>query len=175
MIIEGIKNKNEDCFIELVNLYKKKIVGLCYSYTEDYQEAEDISQEIFISINKNMNSFRGDSSLSTFIYRVTVNKCLDYKRKRSIKGFLNGLFNIKKDEENLDDKTYIRQSIKELPDELRVPIVLYYYVGLNQKEIAEVLNVSQKTIEGRIYRAKGKLKVKFEQGGFVACRKSGIV
>lgn len=175
LIIEGIKNKNEECFNELVNLYKKKIVGLCYSYTEDYQEAEDISQEIFISIYKNINNFRGESSLSTYIYRITINKCLDYKRKRSIKGFLNGLFSIKKYEENIDDRAFIRQCVIELPEELRTPVVLYYYVGLSQKEIAEVLKVSPKTIEGRIYRAKGKLKIKFEQGGFVSCRKSGII
>lgn len=174
-LIRGVIAQNEESFIKLVNLYKKKIIGLCYSYTEDFNEAEDLSQDIFINIYKHIKNFKGDSSLSTYIYRISVNKCIDYKRKRNFKSFLTGFIESETYEWNVDDKTVIRQSIKELPKDLKTPIVLYYYVGLSQKEIAEVLKISEKAVEGRIYRAKNKLKTKLTEGGFELWSKSGAV
>jgi len=166
-IINGLKKGDEDCFVEFVNNYKKKVISLCYSYTKDFQEAEDLSQEVFISLFKSINNFRGDCSFSTYVYKVTVSRCLDFKRKRSIKDFLTGL--VSKQgyfEENLDDKNFIRDCIKALKEELRLPIILHYYIGLNYKEIGEVLNTSSKAVEGRIYRAKQKLRIEFEKGGY---------
>lgn len=67
-IVKALKENNEESFIEVVELYKNKIVSLCYSYTQDYGEAEDISQEVFISIYKGIKNFREEASLSTYIY-----------------------------------------------------------------------------------------------------------
>lgn len=173
-LIKGLREGDEDCFIRVVDLYKKKVVSLCYSYTQDYQEAEDLSQEAFITIYNSIKNFRGDCSLSTYIYKITVSRCLDFKRKRSIKNFLTGLINTQKDEDvDVDDKNYVRECIRSLPEELKTPIVLYYYVGLSQKEIGEVLNISQKNVEGKIYRAKQKLRLEFEKGGFYDAARMG--
>ena len=169
-IIQGLKNRNNEVFLELVNSYKKKIISLCYSYTNDYYEAEDLSQEVFISLYNNINRFREECSLSTYIYRITVSRCLDYKRKKSIKGFLTGLLNnYKEDTIDYDDKNYVRDCINNLSEELKVPIVLYYYVGLSQSEIGNVLKISSKAVEGRIYRGKQKLKIEFEKEGYLLC------
>jgi RNA polymerase sigma-70 factor (ECF subfamily) len=168
-IIAGMRSGNENSFIEMVNNYKKKVISLCYSYTSDYQEAEDLSQEVFISLFKNIFNFRGDCSLSTYIYRITVSRCLDYKRKRSIKNFLTGLTgNVEKEtaDADIDEKNYVQQCIKALKEDLRLPVVMHYYIGLNYNEIAEILNTSAKAVEGRIYRAKQKLRVEFEKGGY---------
>lgn len=177
-LVEGLKKRNNESFIELVNSYKRKVVSLCYSYTQDYQEAEDLSQEVFISVYNYIQNFRGDSSLSTYIYKISLSRCMDYKRKRSIKNFLSGLFNYEKAEENyndIDEKNYIRNTILALPEDMKKVIVLYYYVGLSQKEIAEILNVKAKTVEGRIYRAKQKLKFEFEKEGKFECSKNGTI
>jgi RNA polymerase sigma factor (sigma-70 family) len=175
-IIEGLKSGNENSFIEIVDLYKKRVISLCYSYTKDFQEAEDLSQEVFVSLYNSINKFRGECSISTYIYKITVSKGLDYKRKKSIKGFLTGLLNHGRDEfAEIDERNYIRQCILSLPEELKTPIVMYYYVGLSQKEISEVLNVPVKTVEGRIYRARQKLKVEFEKGGELVCSKDGMI
>lgn len=166
-IVSGLKKGDEDCFIELVDLYKKKVISLCYSYTRDYQEAEDLSQEVFISIFRGINNFRGDCSFSTYIYKITVSRCLDYKRKKSIKGFLTGLISSEgARDEDVDEKNFVQQCIKSLKDELRLPVVLHYYVGLNFREIADILNTTEKAVEGRIYRARQKLKIEFEKGGY---------
>lgn len=175
-IIQGLRNRNNEMFLLLVDSYKKKIISLCYSYTNDYQEAEDLSQDVFITLYNSISRFREECSLSTYIYRITVSRCLDYKRKRSIKGFLIGLLNNYK-EATIDyaDKNYVRDCINDLPEELKVPIVLYYYLGLSQSEIGTILKVSQKAIEGRIYRAKHKLKIEFEKEGYLLCKNEEMI
>lgn len=168
-IVKGLKENNKESFIKMVDLYKNKIVSLCYSYTQDYGEAEDISQEVFISIYKGIKNFREESSLSTYIYKITVSRCLDYKRRKNIKGFLTGLFQINKEVESTfdrDDKNAVREAVSKLSEDLRVCIVLYYFIGLSQKEISDILNISPKNVEGRIYRGKKRLKSYLKEGGF---------
>lgn len=174
-IINGIRAGDENCFIRLVDMYKKRVIALCYSYTDDSHEAEDLSQEVFISFYKSVNRFRGDCSISTYIYKIAVTKCLDFKKKRSMKFMLKEIFKDKGKEDELDEKIFIRQCIDELPKGIKIPVVLFYYVGLNQKEIGKVLNISQKAVEGRIYRGKQKLKDKLLKGGNVICSKSQII
>lgn len=176
-IVERLKNKDNECFIEIVNQYKRKVISLCYAYTEDYFEAEDLSQEVFITLYNNILKFREECSLSTYIYKISISKALDYTRKRSIKGFLTGLFNtnIQVSEYDIDEKNHVRQCINSLPRDLKEAVVLYYYIGLNQKEISEVLNVSQKTVEGRIYRAKQKLRIEIQREDVTLCKKSGMI
>ncbi|MEW8957271.1 RNA polymerase sigma factor, partial [Clostridium sp.] len=131
-LVDRLKEEDEEAFIELVNMYKKKVASLCYSYTEDIHEAEDLSQEVFISVYKNIKTFRKESSFSTYLYRITINKCLSYKRKSNFRDMIvNILMYDKGIEEDMDLKTYVRQEIKKLSKDLKTPLVLYYYVGLS--------------------------------------------
>ncbi|MFT8342603.1 MAG: RNA polymerase sigma factor, partial [Clostridium beijerinckii] len=133
--VEKMKTKDENAFIYMVDVYKKRILSLCYSYTSDYYEAEDLSQEVFISAFNNIDKFREESSFSTYLYKITTSKCIDYTRKRSIKNFLTGLFIFSKEStQDIDEQNFIRQSIQSLPLNLKTPLVLYYYIGLTQKE-----------------------------------------
>lgn len=169
-LIQQLKSKNEDAFLEVVNMYKKKIVALCYSYTIDSFEAEDLSQEVFISLYKSIDNFRGESSLSTYIYKIAVSKCLDYKRKRSIKSFLAGLISYgAASNSEYEEKSFIQAIINGLNRDLKAAVVLYYYVGLNHKEIAEVLQTTSRAVEGKIYRAKQILKNELEKEGYGIC------
>lgn len=176
-IVERLRNKDNECLIEIINQYKRKVISLCYAYTQDYFEAEDLSQEVFITLYNNIVKFREECSLSTYIYKISMSKALDYKRKRSIKGFLTGLFNTNQQplERDIDQKNHVRQCIGNLQRELKEVVVLYYYIGLNQKEISKVLNVSTKTVEGRIYRAKQRLRIEIQRGDNEVCKKSGTI
>lgn len=177
-LVARLKNGDEDSFISIVDSYRKKVISLCYSYTKEYHEAEDLSQEVFITLYNSIRKYRCECSLSTYIYKITVSKCLDYKRKKSIRKFLNGFVNadnLSADENEIDEKNYVRQCILSLPEDLKQPVILYYYIGLSQKEIADVLDITQKNVEGRIYRARQKLKVEFERGGEVLCSKNGTI
>ena len=176
-IIERLKSKDNECFMEIINQYKRKVISLCYAYTQDYFEAEDLSQEVFIALYNNIMRFREECSLSTYIYKISMSKALDYKRKKSFKGFLAGLFNTNtaQRECDIDEKNYIRECISKLPKDMKEAVVLYYYIGLNQKEISKVLDVSQKSIEGRIYRAKQKLRIEIQREDLIVCKKSGMI
>jgi RNA polymerase sigma-70 factor (ECF subfamily) len=175
-IIQCLRKKDNKIFLEVVNSYKKKIISLCYTYTNDYHEAEDLSQEVFISLYNSIDKFREECSLATYIYRITVSRCLDYKRKKSIKGFLTGLLNSYVENNiDYDEKRYIREQVNKLSEDFKLPVVLYYFIGISQREIGEILKISERAVEGRIYRAKQKLKVEFEKEGYSLCKKSEII
>jgi len=175
-IVSRLKNRDEECFITLVNEYKRRVIALCLSYAKDYHEAEDISQEVFLSLYKNIGSFREECSLSTYIYRITVSRCLDFKRKRSIKDFLTGLTGLsEKLDKDIDEKNFVQDCVKALKEELRLPVILHYYIGLNYNEIGDILNTSAKTVEGRVYRAKKKLKTELMKGGYNEWSSKGII
>jgi RNA polymerase sigma factor (sigma-70 family) len=170
-----IRDGDQNSYIELVNSYKKKIIALCYSYTEDSYEAEDLSQDVLVTFYKNIVKFRGECSVSTYLYKIAVSKCIDFKRKRTIKAMLfDGFYSEKEKSEDLDEKIYIRQCISKLPKNIKTPIVLYYYVGLDQKEIGEILNISSRAVEGRIYRGKQILRNMFSKEGNIYAEKVGL-
>lgn len=174
-IVAKLKEKNEEDFIEIVNSYKNKIVAFCYSYTEDKFEAEDLSQEVFLAFYKSLDNFRAECSISTYLYKIAVSKCLDFKRKKSIKAMLTLNFEDKGKCYDLDDKVYIRQCIKNLPKEIKISVVLYYYVGLSHKEIGDILNITPKAVEGRIYRGKQKLKAQLKKEADYVCSKKEMI
>jgi RNA polymerase sigma factor (sigma-70 family) len=175
-LIIALKSRDEDAFIKMVNSYKNKILALCYSFTQDRFEAEDLSQEVFISIYNSIGKFRGNSTLSTYIYKITISRCVDYNRKKSIKAFITG---IQKEHhygsEDLEDRNYIRDIIKSLPKEVRTVVVLYYYMGLEHKEIADIVNSTAKAVEGKLYRARNRIRKELEKEGFGVCSKDGII
>jgi RNA polymerase sigma factor (sigma-70 family) len=83
------------------------------------------------------------------------------------KYFLTGFVNEQKQQViDIDEKNFVQQCVKTLKSELRLPVIFHYYIGLNYNEIAEILNTTSRTIEGRIYRAKKKLRIEFEKGGY---------
>lgn len=174
-IVKKLKNKNQDSFIEIVDRYKKKIIAICYSYTEDSFEAEDLSQEVFIAFYKSINKFRNDCSISTYLYRIAVSKCIDFKRKKSLKAILTLDREVKCNSYNLDDKVFIRQCIRNLPKNIKNAVVLYYYIGLSQKEIGEILNISPKAVEGRIYRGKQILRVQLKKEDVYICSRKEMI
>lgn len=177
ILIEDIKKGSEEAFVEIVDKYKKKIVSLCYSYTNDLAIAEDLSQEVFISFYKGIYAFRGDSSLSTYLYRITVNKCLSYKKKSSLKEVVTEFISLAKNESSIsyEEKDIIRRSINSLSKDAKTPLILYYYIGLSYKEISEVLGTTERSVEGKIYRAKQKLKGKLEKEGEFKWNQDSII
>lgn len=175
-LMSRIRDGDQKSFMELVDCYKKRIITLCYSYTKDSYEAEDLSQDVFVTFYKNAAKFRSECSVSTYLYKIAVSKCKDFKRKRSIKDMLFNGFNSEVGKiEEVDEKLYIRQCIAKLPNDIKIAIVLYYYVGLDQKEIGTILNISTRTVEGRIYRGKQRLRSMFSKEGTYVCRKNGTI
>ena len=185
-LIKEFLQGNEAAFEELVYGYEKKLYSLCYHYSGNQEDALDLVQEAFLRVYRFLPKFRSDASFSTWIYRLTVNVCLDFLRKKkpvlafSIDQPLS-LEDGDVSREIADDtdtplailekkeaRQEIRKAIESLPQEQRVPIVLKEFQGLSYAEIAAVLRIPVGTVRSRISRGRLKLKDIFLRDGTIA-------
>lgn len=157
----------------IMEQYGDMVVRLAFTYVKQKQLAEDIAQEVFISCYQHLDAFRNQSSIKTWIYRITVNKCKDELKSWSFKNLfytdlISSLFkNAMKTTElnllNLEEKRLISEKVLSLPLKLREVVILYYYEDLSISEIEDSLNVKANTIKTRLYRARKLLKSIFEE------------
>lgn len=167
-----------DAFLPKIHRYLARLVGKC--------EAEDLTQEVFVKVSQALKDFRGESRLSTWIYRIATNVALDRLRSPSFqrtvqKGPLNDSAgegetetfdknvwtgeNIPSVEQKLIKKEMnecIRSFIENLPEDYLTVVVLSELEGLKNSEIATILGVTLDTVKVRLHRAKEKLKKEFE-------------
>jgi len=182
--IRKAKNGDMAAFEFLVTAHEKKIYNMAYRYTGNVQDAEDITQEVFLRVFRSLSGFKEESSFSTWIYRITSNVCIDYSRKKP--GKTGNLISIDStDEEGHEiqirgeafspeeeyDKREIREAIADailkLPDNHRQAIILRDINGLSYDEIAKILDISEGTVKSRIARARGQLcKILTGKGNF---------
>ena len=175
-LISGLKAGNNDSFRHLIQNYKDKIYNSCLSIVQNQAEAEDITQEIFVEVWQSVKKFRGDSKLSTWIYRMTINRSLDFlkTKKRKKNAGLISLF--KKNGvldpivevpdffhpgiaiENKESSKIIFAAIDKLPKRQKACFVLQNIENLSMKEIAEVMETSPKAVESLLVRSKTNLK-----------------
>ena len=166
-------------FRELVERHKKKVYYLAYDMTGDHHDAEDISQEVFIKVFRFIKNFRQDAKLSSWIYQVTVNTCIDAQRKKKAKpqvlmesSQMESIHHTASQKSTSlsepERKAFsgllqerIRQMLHNVSPRERSVFVLRYYNDLKIGEIAEILNVSVNTIKSLLSRAKKKLKKEF--------------
>ncbi len=145
---------------------------------QDHGMAEDITQDVFVIVFKSILSFNERSSISTWIYRITVNKCLDHlraKNRQKRQGIFHQLFHHDTGEalhdkpnfehpgvqlENKEKARYLFEAIEALPDNQKTVFVLSHIEELPQKEIAEIMNLSVKAVESLLQRAKSNLRKK---------------
>jgi RNA polymerase sigma-70 factor, ECF subfamily len=158
--IEG----DETTFRLLVQRHKDKVRNITYLTLGSTDEVDDIAQDVFLTVYKNLNRFRFESQFSTWLYRITVNKCKDHLRKKRIR---NIFISIKEEEhepsytsshENRDTAEIVRKAVDELPDKLRIPLMLKDLEGLSYQEIAQTVNCEVGTVKSRIFRAREGLR-----------------
>ena len=156
-ILTLIAEDKEYGFKMLVEKYQNQVINLAYSLSRDFSLAEDIAQEVFLKIFKKINSFQRKSSLSTWIYRITLNMSYQFLRKRKF-----SLFSPKKHsfspEDTQEKKEIINIGLNRLPLKYRVVVILKDLQGLSYKEIARILNCRIGTVESRLFRARILLK-----------------
>jgi len=147
-------------------------------------EAEDLTQEVFLRVNKGLPDFKGDAKLSTWIYRIATNVATDRIRSRSSKESESGKViplderlneegvDLKGDKKPSVEKQAMREEmsacvqdyINSLPESYRIPVILSEIGGLTNKEIAEALGLTMETVKIRLHRGRAKLKEKLEAG-----------
>ena len=180
-LIERLSGGDESAFKELFELYKRKVFNTAAGFLTDESDAEDITQEVFIQIFRSVKHFKEKSKLSTWIYRITITKCLDLLRKKKAKkrfAFVTEIFGKKEKDndesfvnyehpgvqaEKLELSKILFSEIDKLPDNQRIAFVLNKVEHLSYKEISDVMDTSVSSVESLIFRAKSNLKKRLEK------------
>ncbi len=177
-LTEDLKKGDIKSYRMLVDEHQKKVLNTCYRFVGNREDAEDLTQEVFIEVYKSISSFRGESQISTWIYRIAVTKSLDFIRKKKRKkrfAILKNTFSGDTVEEDIPDnqnlnpggkieeKDRIRilnEALELLPENQKAAFTLSKYDEMSYKEIAEILNTTVSSVESLIHRAKENLKKK---------------
>ncbi len=166
--IRAVNGGDQSAFAKLIGRHKEKVRNLVFLTLGDAEFVDDISQDVFISVYHKLGDFRFESKFTTWLYRITVNKCRDYLRKKRVRSIF---VPIKEEDdnrhftshsENIDLPNLVRSAIKKLPDKLKIPLVLRDIDGLSYKEIADQLECEVGTVKSRIFRARESLKILLE-------------
>ncbi|MEH7223228.1 sigma-70 family RNA polymerase sigma factor [Bacillus sp. JJ1566] len=156
--------------------YGNELVRLAYSYVKDTEIAKDIVQNTFIKCYKNLDSFRYEAKIKTWLYRITINECKDYLRSWNykmvqVRSFINEttrsiLPSTEKSVIDKYDNEEMKENIFSLPKVYREVIYLYYYESLKTEEIANVLDIKVNTVKTRLSRARQRLKTMIKEAEF---------
>jgi len=169
------------CFMdidEIIDTYYQKIYKLCLFYLKNKQEAEELVQEIFIKIWKKQTSFKGESHIYTWIYRISVNTLINYIKRKKIVEFIsfenitnsrdisNGnrspaidpALKLEKDEIHQKEIQKLETCMKSLSNREKTAFYFFHYDHLRQKEIADIMKTSISAVESLIHKAMKKLK-----------------
>jgi len=171
LLVKRLQEGDEKAFAQLVEQYSNMILRLAYGFVQDYQEAEDLMQEVFVAVYENIAHFRNESNLKTWIYRITVNKSLNQQRRLKWKGWINHVADYllwqSKISENTTPQTMlirkeqaeaIEQALQKLSANQRTAFILHKYDDIPHSEIAKIMNLSVPAVESLIHRAKLRLQ-----------------
>lgn len=154
----------------LYEKYANQVFNLALQYVRNVSDAEEITQDVFVAVHHSLASFRNDSGHGTWIYRITINKSLDFikakKRKKRLSWFLSSSGESDPVEfvhpgvllENREETEFIFTCIDALPDNQRTALILNKIEQLSVPQIAGILKLNPKAVESLIQRAKGNLE-----------------
>lgn len=175
--IKRLKSGDEKAYREAVKIYSDRVYNVILGLVQNQLDAEDLTQDVFVEMFRSIGSFRGDSALSTWVYRLALQKGLEYHRKSSRlkrKGFLISLFGKEKEVlipaeapfyhpgiklENKERSAILFKAVSGLPEKQQGAFILHKVEGLSHAEIASVMKISVSAVESLIFRAKEKLKI----------------
>ncbi|MBO8158487.1 MAG: sigma-70 family RNA polymerase sigma factor [Thermosyntropha sp.] len=172
-------NGDITAFEEIINRYKNKVFGLIYRMVGQYQEAEDITQEVFLNVYTKLHQFDPQKKFAPWIYKIATNTAISHLRKNKKTTILNfdeiytNLYNIYHppavidpllNMERIELQEEIQKAIMKLPVNYQIIILLRYQLELNNQEIAQILNIKKENVEVKVHRARKALrKILLEQ------------
>jgi RNA polymerase sigma factor (sigma-70 family) len=174
-LLNQLQNGNESAFKTLVETHQKRVFNTVLAIVQSFEEAEDISQDVFIEVYQSIHKFRGESKISTWLYRIATTKSLEIIRKKKTQkrfAFFTNLFNDDNEVihspvefehpgillENKERSKQLFKAINQLPDNQKVAYTLCNIEGLSYQEITEVMEMSLSSVESLLFRAKANLK-----------------
>lgn len=178
-IIEQIIQGNSNLYRTIVERYQNMVFRTCMGFLHHKDDADDLTQEVFIQAYQSISKFKGDSSFSTWLYRIAVNTSLNKIRKSSKNYFLQRIESLFGSENakalyipspdtdnpeniliNNQNREIIQLALNSLAENQRTAIVLSKYDELSQREIADIMNITEGAVEALIQRAKSNLREK---------------
>ncbi|TMU50894.1 RNA polymerase sigma factor [Flagellimonas algicola] len=175
--LRDLKDRKQSAYSKLLDEFQGKVYNTCLSFVPNREDAEDIAQEVFVEVYHAISKFKGEARLSTWIYRISVNKSLEFIRKKNAKkrfGFMQSITGnmIPMDKstyftefdhpgvqlENKERNETLFQAINRLPEAQRVVFTLHKIDGMSYKEVAAITNKSISSIESLLFRAKKNLQ-----------------
>lgn len=170
---------NQVAFGQLIDAYQQKIFGTCISFIPNKEDAEDVAQEVFLEVFKSISKFKSNAKLSTWIYKITTNKCLEFIRKKKTKKRFSFMQTLSGDDlpipmtpyfveinhpgillENKEKTALIFKAIDTLPAQQKVIFTLAKIDGKRYQEIVEITGKSLSSVESILFRAKKNLQKK---------------
>lgn len=180
-VIRLVLDGQRDLYRMLVERYQQIVFRTCMGFVHDKDDADDLTQEVFIQAYQSLSTFRREASFATWLYRIAINASLNKVRKSS----RNSLFRLMdslsgadrhmavipdmetEDPEKIiirrEHHEWIQRALDSLPENQRTAIVLSKYENLSQKEIAVIMNTTEGAVEALIQRAKANLRMKLDR------------
>lgn len=182
--IRDLREKGDmESFTRLMNKYKRPVFNFCFRYCGNMDDAEDIAQDVFIKVFKNIRSFRGESLFTTWLYRLTVNTCHNYKRQQNSRKAIEMMSIIPK--ENPDDSTaidikdpsanpeqalmekelgeIITKAVARLNNLQRTVLILKDFDGRSYEEIAGIMDMKMGTVKSVLSRGRLNVALKIKE------------
>jgi RNA polymerase sigma-70 factor (ECF subfamily) len=162
--VEAAKSGDRAAFDLLVDRYQSAVYRLCFRYVGDPEDASDLAQETFLKAYRAIGRFRGDSAFSTWLYRIAVNACLNFRSTRrrpaadlpeALPDPRPGAFEgVAEDERS----RAVREAVARLPEKQRATVILKVFQDLSHEEVARVLGSSVGTVKANLFHALGNLR-----------------
>ena len=167
-LIRSILKGNGERYDDIVERYQAGLYRTAFYYTQNLEDARDITQEILIKAYNSLAGFKQNSSFSTWLYRIAVNHCIDWCRKKKPLLEESTYFDTLCDEEGSPEDLFLRQevasevheSVSSLPTIYSTILILYYFEDFSPQQIADIMDTSKRTIETRLFRARKMLRAK---------------
>lgn len=174
-LIALLQQGDETAFKKLVDEWQNLVYNTALGIVQNADDADDITQEVFIQVYRSVSSFKGDSKFSTWLYRITLGKALDHEKKKKRKkrfGFVQSLFG-DQDEEQLHPVEFnhpgvemekkerageLFRALQQIPEKQRVAFTLHKLEGQSYQEVAEIMNTTLYAVESLMSRAKESLR-----------------
>ena len=165
-ILDGLKRSDKTVFDGIVLKYNDKLINLSYKITYDKEISKEIVQdclfEFFVSINK----FNAKSKIYTYLYRIVLNKSIDFVRRKKVKERIFKKLLIEDTNNNFQEiDIVVNEALKQLPDKYRLPLLLVEYDKIKYEDVSEILKIPLNTVRTRVFYAREKLLSIFKKMG----------
>jgi RNA polymerase sigma-70 factor (ECF subfamily) len=180
ILIEQLKQKDETAFKTVVKTWQDMVFNTVLGIVQNPEDAEDVSQEVFVQVYESITTFKGESKFSTWLYRIAITKAMDHIRKKTRKkrfAFIQSLFGLNNEVihdppdfhhpgislDNKERAAVLFKAIEKLPENQKIAFTLHKVEGISYQEVSEIMKLSLSSVESLLHRAKNNLKKNLEE------------